>query len=454
MTAAGEQQIADGTADEWAFDPQHARLPLSADVAIVGGGIVGCSTALFLARRGVSVVLFEKGRIAGEQSGRNWGWVRAQGRDARELALMIRSRQIWGALQAELGEDVGFYPGGCLYLAANQSELERHAAWLPVAREFGLDTRLLNEVELGGVLRASGGRWKGALYTASDGRAEPGRATSAIARGALRAGARIFSNCAARGIERSAGAVSAVATEHGALATRAVLCAAGAWTRQFCGSLSVDVPQLRVTGVVARLAPGTKILEGTAWASDVAIRRRADGGYTVAHGSALEHILTPDSLRLARKFLPALRQEHGGIRLRLNGRSLGALREPRTWAIGSSSSFERERVLAPTPSRRILSEIQRALGRRFPEIAGLPLVESWAGVIEASPDVLPIIAPVAAVPGLHIATGFSGHGFGIGPGAGELAARMLMGGAAPAELAAFRLQRFFDGSAVRPGPSI
>jgi glycine/D-amino acid oxidase-like deaminating enzyme len=82
------------------------------------------------------------------------------------------------------------------------------------------------------------------------------------------------------------------------------------------------------------------------------------------------------------------------------------------------------------------------------------VVESWAGVIEASPDVLPIISPVGAIPGFHVVTGFSGHGFGIGPGAGELAARMVTGGAPPAELAAFRLARFFDGSKIRQGPSI
>ena len=68
----------------------------------------------------------------------------------------------------------------------------------------------------------------------------------------------------------------------------------------------------------------------------------------------------------------------------------------------------------------------RALARDFPEIAGAPLAETWAGMIESSPDVLPIISAVDAIEGFFVATGFSGHGFGIGPGAGQLVADMVM----------------------------
>ncbi|MBT8102888.1 MAG: FAD-binding oxidoreductase, partial [Gammaproteobacteria bacterium] len=84
------------------------QVPAAADVVIIGGGIVGVSTAWFLAKRGVNVVLCEKGHIAGEQSGRNWGWVRVQGRDTREIPMMQESLRIWGELKNEIGEDVGF----------------------------------------------------------------------------------------------------------------------------------------------------------------------------------------------------------------------------------------------------------------------------------------------------------------------------------------------------------
>ena len=304
-SAAGERQIPLSVGDNFAFGAGQA-LPSSCDVAIIGGGIVGVSAAYYLARRGLSVVLCEKGRIAGEQSGRNWGWVRQQGRDLRELPLMMRSMGLWHGLSAELGEDLGFTPGGCLYLAEDETELSYYENWLRGARSYPLDSRMLATAELPQSLCSPQPQWIGALYTASDGRAEPNRATPALARGAQRAGARIYSACAVRGLALAAGRVCAVVTEHGSIATSTVLCAAGAWTSMFCAAQGIDVPQLRVRGTVARTAPAQKILNGAAYCSRVAVRRRADEGYTVAHGSRFDHSLAPASFRYARKFWPAL----------------------------------------------------------------------------------------------------------------------------------------------------
>ena len=131
----GEAQIHPGDTDEFAFHAADRPLPESADVVVIGGGIVGASTAYFLAQAGVSVALFEKGRIAGEQSGRNWGWVRQQCRSPVELPLMMESLAIWKELPARLGEDVGFHQGGTLYLGGNEAELAGLAEWLAVARE-------------------------------------------------------------------------------------------------------------------------------------------------------------------------------------------------------------------------------------------------------------------------------------------------------------------------------
>lgn len=451
---SGELQVAAAdVTDEWAVRGD-ARLPASVDVIVIGGGIVGCSAALFLAQRGIAVLLCEKGRIAGEQSGRNWGWVRQQGRSPIELPLMMESLRIWRDLPRLASEDVGFHQGGSLYLAESDSELEGLGEWLEVARPAGLDTRLLTAAELSGVLRSDSSRWRGALYTASDGRAEPNRAAPAIARAASRAGARIASRCAVRGIERSAGRIKGVVTEHGTVHAPTVVCAAGAWTSLFCRSLGVDVPQLRVKGTVARTAPAVGILDGEAWCPRVAIRRRQDGGYSVAHGSAFHHELVPDTFRYARKFVPAFLQEHGAIRLRIGASFLHELSRPRHWNLDRPSPFERDRVLDPAPDAALLREMRVALGDCFPEIGPAPFVESWGGVIESSPDVLPMISPADALPGFFIATGFSGHGFGIGPGAGKLVADMVSGDASPETLSSFRLSRFSDGSAIRPGPTI
>jgi glycine/D-amino acid oxidase-like deaminating enzyme len=257
-----------------------------------------------------------------------------------------------------------------------------------------------------------------------------------------------------RGIEKSAGRVSGVVTEHGRVATRAVVCAAGAWTRLFCGSLGIRVPQLPVLNSVARMAPAPKLLAGQAWSPAVAIRRRADGGYTVAHGHHSRHSLIPASLRYAFKYLPAYRAHPESVALGFGGEFFRALATPSRWALDARSPFERERVLNPKPEARIIRAMRDAIGRWLPELAACPFVETWGGMIEATPDVLPIIAPVDSIAGFYVATGFSGHGFGIGPGAGQLVAAMVNGTADPAALAGFRLGRFFDGSPIVPGPAI
>jgi glycine/D-amino acid oxidase-like deaminating enzyme len=372
--------------------------------------------------------------------------VRQQGRSPIELPLMMRSLRLWTELAATLGEDIGFRQGGSLYLAEDAAQCAELEQWLAVAREHGLDTRMLSARELQQVLKSRDGQWAGALYTASDARAEPSRATAAIARGAQRAGAHIVSRCAVRGIDQAGGRVQGVVTEHGMVASRTVVCATGAWSRLFCGSLGINIPQLTVLGTVARTAPATALLEGEAWSPRLAIRRRADGGYT--------HSLTPATFRYAGKFLPALRQGHESLRLTFGREFFKALATPSRWSLDAPSPFERERVLDPAPEGRVLGEVREALARWFPEIAATPFVETWGGMIEASPDVLPIISESDRLAGFVVATGFSGHGFGIGPGAGKLIADRVQGRADAGERHAFRLDRFFDGSPIRPGPAI
>ncbi len=429
-------------------------IPETAAVVIIGGGIVGVSTAWYLAKQGVSVVLCEKGHIAGEQSGRNWGWVRVQGRDVREIPMMLESLRIWNDLDQNIGEDVGFTRGGCLFTARTDKQLQEMAAWLDIAATYGIESSLLSRSELRKYVQGSAIDWAGALYTASDGRAEPHVAAPAIARAAAREGAAILTGCAARGIETTGGSVSAVVTEHGSINTRTVLCAGGAWTSLFCRSLGIDVPQLKVKGVVARTAPAYAVLNGNVFDDSLGIRRRADGGYTVAHGGVLEHPVTPSSFRYFGKFFPALKHELKILRLSFGSEFVKEWRTPRTWPLDAPSPFEAARVLNPKPTPRVLKGIRRNLDRMFPQLGSVPLVESWAGMIESSPDVVPIIDAIDSLPGFYVATGFSGHGFGIGPGAGKAIAGMLTGTDSGIDISAFRLQRFFDGSPILPQSSI
>ena len=424
-------------------------IPKSAEVVIIGGGIVGVSTAWFLAQQGVQVALCEKGHIAGEQSGRNWGWVRQQGRDAREMPMIMASLNIWRGLAKAIGEDVGFEQTGCLYAARTEDELEGYAAWLPTAREHGLDTRMVSGEEVAQLVPGATATWMGGIHTASDGQAEPHKAAPAIARAAARHGASILTACAVRGIETQAGRVSAVVTERGTIKTSAVLCAAGAWTSMFCRSLDISLPQLTLNGTVVRTAPGANALNTCLWDNKAGIRRRQDGGYNVAHSAFLEHPIVPATFRFAFKYLPAFRREFGGVRLSIGHEFIDAWRTPKRWRLDAPSPFEKTRVLNPQPRARALAGIQSLLAERFPQLAGIGIAEAWTGVVETTPDAVPVIDQAEALPGFHIATGFSGHGFGIGPGAGKAIAGLLTGTDTGMDLSEFRLSRFFDGTPIR-----
>jgi len=194
-------------------------VPASADVVIIGAGIVGVSTAWFLAQQGVNVVVCEKGHVAGEQSSRNWGWVRQQLRDSREMPMVVESLRIWRSLKAEIGEDVGFHEGGIFIAANTDHDAQRYADWIRISNEHDVETRLIDGAELRKFVRGAATEWKGVLYTPSDGRAEPHKAAPAIARAAERAGATVVTGCAVRGIETEGGAVSSVVTEHGTIKT-------------------------------------------------------------------------------------------------------------------------------------------------------------------------------------------------------------------------------------------
>ena len=174
-------------------------IPAEADVVIIGGGIIGVSAALHLARKGLKVVLFEKGHIAGEQSSRNWGWVRKARRDPREIPLVVESLRQWERMNETVGDETGFRTAGIVFAAETEAEVAAHEAWREHARPYQSDARMISGAELDRHVPGGAGKWKAALYCATDGRAEPQKAAPAIARAAQKAGAVILTGCAVRG---------------------------------------------------------------------------------------------------------------------------------------------------------------------------------------------------------------------------------------------------------------
>jgi glycine/D-amino acid oxidase-like deaminating enzyme len=418
-----------------------APAPDRADVVVIGGGIIGVSAAFYLAKKGVSVALCEKGRIGAEQSSRNWGWCRTMGRDEAEIPLAIESLRLWERMNQEVGAETGFRKAGIFYLCESQSEIDQYEAWLAHARQFQVASRLLSADDVDRLLPGSTRRWPGALFTPTDGRAEPGLAAPAIAEAARRAGAAIMTSCAARGLEAAAGRVSAVVTEKGPILCDAVVLAGGAWSRLFCGNIGVDFPQLKVLGSVMRTAPLEGAPEYAVGASNFAFRKRLDGGYTIAHRGANETPITPDSFRLFFDFLPSLAKERHNLRLRIGRRFIEEWRIPPRWTLDKPSPFESVRVLDPEPSQAILAQGQSNLVRNFPVFKNATIAQSWAGLIDVTPDAVPVISPIEALPGFFLASGFSGHGFGIGPGAGRLVADMVVGDSAIVDPRPFRFER-------------
>ncbi|MCR4269167.1 FAD-binding oxidoreductase [Nitratireductor sp. ZSWI3] len=418
-----------------------APLPAEADVVIIGGGVVGVSAALFLAERGIATVLCEKGRIAGEQSSRNWGWIRKMGRDARELPLMIESARLWGRLAPQLGEEIGYGVRGATYLAETEAELAPHIAWLDQVKSFQLDTTLLSAAEAARLLGRDDRRFEGALHTPSDATAEPALAVPALARYAARRGATILENCAVRLVERSAGKVTSVVTERGEIACKTVILAGGVWSRTFLENLGLSFPQLAVKSSVLRTTPAPEITPGALGATRASVRRRLDGGYTIARSGAAEFQLIPAAFRHFGAFLPILRSRWRIMTIKAGPDFFGPLGSTR-WKADETSPFERVRVFDPVPDRRLLDDVMESARKLHPQLAEVKPVQTWGGMIDVMPDEIPVIDTPPGWDGLLVATGLSGHGFGIGPGVGLLAAQLVAGEAPLIDPAPFAWSRF------------
>jgi glycine/D-amino acid oxidase-like deaminating enzyme len=430
---------------------QSDELPAQSTIVIIGGGIVGVATALELAERGIDVTLCEKADIACEQSSRNWGWCRQMGRDAREIPLILESLKAWRGMNARIEAETGFRQCGILYLLETEAEVAARMKWYEQnAKPFALPITPITGSEAEELQPGASVRWKAALYSPHDGRAEPEKAVPAIAAAARRKRARIITGCAVRGIEISAGRVSAVVTEKGRIGCASVMVAAGAWSRPFLKNLGISFPQLTVVNSVMRSRPIDTGLEHSASGGKFAYRKRLDGGYTIAHRHLSVADILPESFPLLFKFLPALLLDWNGLRLRVGKRFFEAAKLKRHWSMDEAAPFETIRVLDPEPVDWVLDEALSSLKRYFPAFETIEIAERWAGCIDATPDAVPVMSPIDRLPGLYLASGFSGHGFGLGPGAGKLMADLITGSPPVVDPHPFRYSRFFDGSRPRP----
>ena len=404
-----------------------SNLPETADAVIIGGGIIGTFAAYYLARRGLKVALLEKGRVGAEQSSRNWGWCRQQNRDARELPMATKSLALWEKFTADSGERTGFRRCGLLYLSNDDEELATWSRWRDFARTVGVTTHMLSAAEANERARWTGKAWKGGVFSPSDGTADPASAAPAVARALLALGGTVHQECAARGVELSGGRLSAVVTEKGTIRTPVAILAGGAWASSFCRQLGIRFPQASVRQSSMALSPGDGSLPEALHTTAVSLTRRGDGSHTLAISGRARVDLTPQMLRFSPQFLPMFARRWRNL-------ALGGLQGIRSgheslarWRLDQPTPMERVRILDPAVDESALRLTYQRAVELIPALKERTITAKWAGYIDSTPDGVPAIGETARVPGLILAAGFSGHGFGIGPGAGHLIADIVTG---------------------------
>ncbi len=417
-------------------------MPPSTTVVVIGGGIVGLTAALNLAERGIPVTVLEKGRIAGEQSSRNLGWIRKTSRGRDDLPLAQESDRLWAEMRQRVGADVGYSQAGIMYVARNEAQMAAHEAWLASVKGLDVDSRLLTPADIAKLAPGGIGKWVGGLYTPSDGRAEPTLAASAIATAAMAKGAVIVENCAVRELSLTGGAVSGVVTERGEIRCSQVLLAGGVWSRRFLGNYGIPLLTLPLVASVLRTAPMDGPTDIALGGPDFSFRKRLDGGYTITQRGALFAPLMLDHLLIGLKYLPVLRKEWANLRVSIGKDFFDDLALGRRSRGNKVSPFEKLRTIDPPVNQGLNDEAMRNLVAAWPGFKNAQVAQSWAGMIDVTPDSHPVIAPIAKIPGLTLASGFSGHGFGTSPAAGQLAADLITGARPIVDPAPYRFDRF------------
>ncbi|WP_448205831.1 NAD(P)/FAD-dependent oxidoreductase [Azospirillum sp. sgz302134] len=372
---------------------------LDTDVAVVGGGIVGGSAALFLRRMGFGVVLLERDWCGAKASGVNYGGVRRQGRAPEQLPLSQRAHRIWGQLPALIGTDGEYVRSGHLKLARSEADLESLIAYNRRFADFGLGL----EIIAGDAFRARypelGDRAVGGSLCPEDGHANPRIVSPAFARAAARAGAVVREQTPVDAVERAGDRFVLRSGDGLEVRSRILLNCSGAWSGRLAETFGEPVPLTSAHPCMAVTEPVPRFL-------DVNIGVEGGGVY---------------------------------------GRQV----ERGNMVIGGGRGFALDADRARPQRDAVLTLMGEAVDL-FPQLRHAHVIRCWTGVEGYTPDRNPIIGPSATTPGLFHAFGFSGAGFQIGPAVGEALAELVRDGRSSAPLDAFRITRFASADAA-PG---
>lgn len=370
---------------------------LKTDVIVVGGGIMGAATALFLRRRGVSVALIERGLIGQQASGVNFGNVRRQGRFLPQLPLANRSREIWGRLNELVGEDAEFLPSGHIRLAYNEEMTNRMEDYAREARRYDLTLEMISGNALRDRFPFLGPEVRAGSYSATDGHANPRLAAPAFGRAAKRAGAHVFEKTEIAVVEKDGDGFRVESVDGRVFRSAQLMIAAGAWGARLSRQFGENVP------LVAH-GPQMAVTEPVPYAIEPALGVATDIPKEVVY----------------------LRQvKRGNI----------------VFGGGGRGPADIDRIRASVKPEHTLSQITQ-IARLVPALRRLNVIRVWSGVESYLPDDIPIMGPSAKVSGLHYAFGFCGHGFQLGPGVGDVMAELIATGATSTPIEPFSIARF------------
>ncbi|MFT3950878.1 MAG: FAD-binding oxidoreductase [Oscillospiraceae bacterium] len=367
----------------------------TADVIIIGGGIMGCAAAYYLAKKGTSVIVLEAGEsIGGGGSSRNGGGVRQSGRDPREIPLILHAvKHLWGNLSEELGTDVEYYGCGNLRLGKNERHEKILQGLTDRAAALGVGVRMISGDEAREINPYLSDEVYCASWCETDGHANPLMATLGFYKKARELGAVFITGEKAVELRKIKGSLRQVVTEENVYEGDRILLAAGFESRAVAQSVGIDIPMQPVlleTLVTEAVAPMFWQMLGTADA-DFYGHQSKHGSFVFGLNSGLEPYAKPG--------------------------------EPVASSIAASAAC-----------RGIISY--------FPSLADVKVVRTWAGWMDSCADHVPVISEVEEVPGLVLACGFSGHGFGISPTVGLLLSELVRGEPTTLDLSALRYDRF------------
>ncbi len=372
-------------------------MPEKADVVIIGGGVMGCAIAYNLAREGLKPVVIEKSDIGGEASGANGGGVRQSARNIKEMPLAMESIQIYGQLHEELGMDVEYVREGNLRLCTSDDELESMRQAVANQKEVGLELEMLDRQQVLELNPHVGEKILGASYCPTDGHVNPFLVTYAFFLKAKSLGARFYTQEEAREIRLQKGRVTAVITNKNTFDTDLVVDAAGVAGRKVANMVGLDLPLKPVFSealITEAYPPLFKQMVGHA--------KGLFYGRQTVHGSFF----------------------WGGF-------------------VGTEQFIYREgkpsfHYIGPTISEMVIDF--------FPALKDINVIRMWSGLIAQMSDGIPVLGFAQEVPGFVMATGFSGHGFGLAPVIGRLLSELIMDCQISIPINSFCYSRFSKGA--------